>query len=91
MIINKCIDLFVACVGYLLGLLPHWDFRLDPAAGGAPLAGLGQMLAFFWGLDDLLPVSEVMNCISLALGLWTFMFSFKWIIKLLDWIDGIIP
>jgi hypothetical protein len=86
MIINTIIDMFTVLLNRLIDLLPKWDFHVMDHIGG-----LDAFIRFLWQFDDIVPVHETFECLTLALGLWAFMFSWKYIVKGLDWVADILP
>jgi hypothetical protein len=83
MITDFLLGLLAGVIQWVLGLLPAWSFHLP--------VGLADYIANMKYFDDILPISEVLHCVTLACTLFTAMTTYKLVIKLADWIADVIP
>jgi len=83
MIMDALISLVSLPIGWVVALLPAWT--LTP---GGDYTYWVKGLQF---LNLLLPITEITVCFNVYLGLTIGMFTWKWAVKLCDWIADVIP
>lgn len=83
MITDKLMQLLDGLLTWALSVRPSWDVHLP--------AGVTGVIQFLLGLDAILPVSEVLLILSLTVSLVVALTSWKWSVKLVDWIADVIP
>ena len=83
MLIDALLYLFNAILKGFLLLRPDWQPQLPDS--------VEKVVASAMALNEILPVTEVFACVSLlGTGIIAFV-TWKWVVKLLDWIADIIP
>lgn len=83
MVIDLLLQVLHALVAWFNGIRPAWDVTLPP--------GVNNLIGMLKGFDQVLPVSEIMTCLTLLLTLLAAFTTVKWSVKLIDWIADVIP
>lgn len=66
-----------------MALRPAWEPTIP--------ASVGSVVRMMMGLNELLPVNEIMLCLAmLGAGITAFV-TWKWVVKLIDWVADVIP
>ncbi len=83
MITEILLDILIAVIGGLNTLLPDWSIEWPPL--------FQEVMQWLVQFDELLPVREVFQCMTLGGALLGGMNAFKWGVKVIDWIMDVIP
>lgn len=82
MITTGLLVLLKGLVDFLITIRPAWEVHFPAMTG---------IVAFWKGYDDLVPITEGLQCLSIYIVGFQAVHGFKWQLKLMDWIADVIP
>lgn len=83
MITNALLTFLNNLLSWVMNVRPSWSMTLP--------SGVASTASFLLAYDNILPITEIFVVIGGLVTLVTALVTFKWAVKIIDWIADVLP